>query len=572
MQRAIWFFPVGVLIGAALAWVFLVGLADSPDVMTPGSMPRPTPVAPGSSPSPDAPDAPDAPALERSTGDSDLHQFAVAPRLAVTYWSSLAVADAIAGRIDRFLEDARKLLEAGGDPEEIQEMLAYLPGESAAGVMEKLIEAYPDRSWDRSALADLYVEADQPELAFTTLLAGLRAAEEDPESGITRLVGIDPVRAGSALLMLAKDLEWDGYMLIHCAEELVDADQPTLAGPFLLKALEGDPADEDGIDLMSRIDPSLAANLAENAVRAAPEDTDAWARLARIRRESGDLAGAFLAYRRAAVVAADGDNRLDMMRGMIRTNPMEALPVIRNLAEGEDDEMLGVLGQAYVAAGQRDAAFRVFDQAHQVDPSDSEWLHRMVSLDPVRASEDFKLKIADSPGSGNDELFGTYALSLERQGRLSEAYDAYLRAWTMDEDDWEWMRGLARTNPKRAGDLLLGKHRDNPEDATVAGALADAYAGMGRTAEAVRLYQQAIEAGEERHRWMAALAALEPARGLPMLRAAVEEDPDDDEYWGALGDAYFGLGRMTEARDAYDRALEIDPSDWEWSIQRARIP
>ena len=64
---------------------------------------------------------------------------------------------------------------------------------------------------------------------------------------------------------------------------------------------------------------------------------------------------------------------------------------------------------------------------------------------------------------------------------------------------------------------------------------------------------------------------MEPARGLPMLKAAVQENPEDDEYWGALGDAYYALGRMAEAKEAYDKALDLDPSDWEWSLRRSRI-
>lgn len=565
MQRAIWFFPVGVLIGAALAWVTLTGMADSPEVGSSGSSMGPTPVTPDIA-------SPDAPRAIPLAAGADLHQYAVNPELAVRFWGSLAAADAIAGRVDLFLEDARKLILAGGDVEEIQNMLAYLPGEFAAGVMEKLIAAFPDRPWDRLRLADFYLLAKQPELAFQTLLENLRSGAWDPESAITRLVRVDPEHAGPVLLMLAEELNWDSDMLIHCAQELVDADQPNLARPFLLKALAENPGDEDGIELMSEIDPSVAVLLAEKAVKAEPENADAWARLARFRLNSGDQAGAFEAFRQAATVTEDDDDRLDLMRGMILTNPEAALPVIRNLAEGGDDETLGVLGQAYMAADQMGAAYDVYVKAHEWDPSDSEWLHRLVAIDPVRAAEDFARRIEAVPGSGNDELFGTYALALERQGKLSDAYDEYLRAWTIDQEDWEWMRGMARVNPQRAAALLERRHRDNPDDPTVAGALADAYAGLGRTTEAVQLYELAIKSGEEQHRWMAGLAAAEPARGLPMLLAAVEESPDDDEYWGALGAAYFKLGRMAEARDAYDRALSIDPSDWEWSVERSRIP
>jgi len=562
--KVIWLFPAGVLVGAALAWVYLTGFGPT----APGVASSKPPGRPARSPA-SGPVEASPPAV--SAGGSDLHGFAVKPDLAVTYWSALAVADAIAGHADRFTADAIRVLKADGDYEDVQKMLVYLPKELRAGVMERLITDFPDQLWDRWHLADLYLLAGDQERAFLTLLAQLESGSENPEPEISRLVKIDPIRAGSALFTIAEKYDWTSSLLVFCAARLVNAKQPGLGRPFLLKALEIDAADEEAVELMSRIDPALAIDLALKAVMAAPEDGDAWSRLAELRREAGDLAGAFKAYRQAASVATDEDDRRDMMRGMILTDPMAALPLVRGLAESPDDETLGILGLAYLAAGQSEAAFGVYQRAHDFDPSDSEWLHRMVAIDPGRAALVFAERIENSPGTSNDELVGTYALSLERQGKLGEAYDSYLRAWRLDDDDWEWMRGLARTSPERAAELLLGKYQQNPEDGDVVGALADAYAGLGRTAEAVRLYEQAIEIGEDRHRWMAGLAAVEPARGLPMLRAAVDDDPEDDEMWGALGDAYYHLGRMEDAKQAYDRALELDPSDWEWSVQRARI-
>ncbi len=563
-MKVLWLFPAGVLVGAALAWVFLIGFGSKvPEVAS--GVPPSRPVRPS------APDLTATPPSAMKPGGSDLHGFAVKPEQAVTYWSALAVADAIAGHADRFTAGAIRVLKAGGDYEDVQKMLVYLPKELRAGVMELLITAFPDGSWDRWRLSDFYVQAGDRELAFKTLHSQLESGDENPEPGISRLVKIDPIRAGSALLTIAEKHDWTEALLVFTARKLVNAKQPGLARPFLLKALAIDAADDEAVELMSRIDPTLAIDLAIKAVEAAPEDGDAWSRLAELRRGAGDLAGAFEAYRQAALVATDEDSLRDMMRGMILTDPMAALPLVRGLADNPDDETLGILGLAYLAAGQREAAFRVYNQAHEFDPSDSEWLHRLVAIDPERAALVLAERIEESPGTGNDELVGTYALSLERQGKLGEAYESYLRAWRLDAEDWEWMRGLARTNPERAAGLLKEKHRENPEDGTVAGALADAYAGLGRVAEAVRLYEQAIETGEDPHRWLAGLAAVEPGRGLPMLRAAVDEDPEDDEMWGALGDAYYHLGRMEDAKQAYDRALELDPSDWEWSVQRARI-
>jgi tetratricopeptide (TPR) repeat protein len=565
--KVIWLFPAGLLVGAALVYVYFSGGLTSSPIGPEEERGDETVTVPATGTADASPVAGKPPAEL----PAELYDYEVDPENAVTYWTSLAVVDAIAGRVERCRDGLAKAIEAGDDTEDIQKILGYLPEADRAGVLEWLIEKFPDHSFNTWVLSDLYVLAGESDKAFDLLLGDLKDLEEPRDVTIQRLVSIDPVRAASVLIVLAEEFEWLEDTLLHIAQCLIDEDQRPLARPFVLRALALDPSSDDAVELMTELDPTAALDLSRKAVAADPENPFAWARLADLLRKEGDVAGAFEAYRNAAQKTDDEDFRREYMMGMITTDPVAALSIVRTLAEGGDDETLGILGHAFVAARQMDAAYGIYHIAHTRDGEDSEWLHRMVALDPARAAREFQAELEDFPATDNDELVGTYALALESQGKLGDAFEQYLRAWRIDDEDWEWMRGMARSNPQRAAEILEDRMREYPNDGNTAGALGDAYVGLGRGSEAVRLYEQAINLGDDTPRWMAALATVEPARGLPMLKAAVEEDPEDDEMWGALGSAYLALGRMEEARKALDRALELDPTDWEWSVERERI-
>ena len=131
-MKVIWLFPAGVLVGAALAWVFLTGFGAT-------SAEKALDLPPGPPPESGSSGTTAAPPSTASTGGSDLHGFEVNPDQAVIYWSSLARADAIAGHADRFTADAIRILEAEGDCEDVQKMLVYLPQELRAGVMDLIL-------------------------------------------------------------------------------------------------------------------------------------------------------------------------------------------------------------------------------------------------------------------------------------------------------------------------------------------------------------------------------------------------------------------------------------------------
>jgi tetratricopeptide (TPR) repeat protein len=56
------------------------------------------------------------------------------------------------------------------------------------------------------------------------------------------------------------------------------------------------------------------------------------------------------------------------------------------------------------------------------------------------------------------------------------------------------------------------------------------------------------------------LLVNQPARAEPMIRSATEKFPDDGVCWADLGLVEVMTGNRAAAREAFDRALELDPS------------
>jgi tetratricopeptide (TPR) repeat protein len=462
-------------------------------------------------------------------------------------------------------------LAAGATPEQFSAVLGLLDPEAGRLLLEALAKRLPRPGFSSASAASWFAEADLDEGSFRLLAAAIEEPGADIPGLAGRLVEADPEAAAALLLRLSAERDFDPQLLMVIADALEEEERPDLARPFLDRVLAVDPGSFRAIDVLSRMDPRAALAAAEAGVRHAPENASLWGKLGELRRTGGDRRGAFEAYRQAALLASDEDDRRTWLVGMAGADPLAALPLIRRYAADGDDETMGVLGRTLSVVGESAEAFEVFLAAHRKDLSDAEWLHRLVALDPARAESILQEEMDRPDAEVNDEVVGAYAQAVLRDGRPDAAFDAFLRAHEMDREDWEWLRGLARSNPARAAPLLEALRDEMPESANVLGALGDAWAGLGRQAEAADLFVQAIESDDSPARWMAALAAVEPGRGLPMLLSAVEAKSGDDEYWGALGDAYRSLGRIEEAREAYDKALTLDPDDWEWNMNREQI-
>jgi tetratricopeptide (TPR) repeat protein len=94
------------------------------------------------------------------------------------------------------------------------------------------------------------------------------------------------------------------------------------------------------------------------------------------------------------------------------------------------------------------------------------------------------------------------------------------------------------------------------------------YAMAGRLEAALTAYQRALE--NQPYNWalmnevsqFLTFSLRDAAAGLEMARAALARNPScSTELWNMLGDSLFELGRIEESRQAYLRALQINPED-----------
>ena len=132
---------------------------------------------------------------------------------------------------------------------------------------------------------------------------------------------------------------------------------------------------------------------------------------------------------------------------------------------------------------------------------------------------------------------------------------------------------LARANhPAEASVYLNALLRRDPENALANLAEARLTAAQGKTADAVKLYRRAIDgtwpAGQDSSRTKATseFAWLLEKSGqhrdaVDAFRNLIKRDDRDPEAYAGLGQAELALDNYQEARDAFERALERNPSD-----------
>jgi len=190
----------------------------------------------------------------------------------------------------------------------------------------------------------------------------------------------------------------------------------------------------------------------------------------------------------------------------------------------------------------------------------------LVALDPKRAAEVIGRSASSFSGEGRDEVVGAHGNALLELGHPDAAFDRYREAFELDPADWEWQRGLARSDPQRAIPLLEARREEAGDEADLIGALGDAYAGAGRRAEALALYEQAAASGGG-DEWYARMGLVDPERALADLDRRTREAPGVAEAWGALGDLQRDLGHRAEALNAYARARELAPASLIYEIR-----
>jgi len=560
--KTLGFFVGGILIGAALAFGALssrgsvaldIPYLDSDDHLRRGTG--------GGDVRPADPGAFEAPDL--------VSEQEIAENRLLRYHLACAVIEAIGGRLESCRLELRDSVELGAESPALASVVELLPEEERLPTLQWLIEKFEGVEWDEWEVWGMYERFGEPEVAFDAIAGALAEMEKFSEKHASALIRIYPERAAILLMRLAEERGWSASAYVHIAEALVEGEQSEMALRFLRTAIALAPDQDRAYELFLQIDPSRMTDLAEASTRENPESAKAWNRLAQARLDAGDKAGAFEAFRRSAELGPSNTDKL--FRSMIRCDPAAALPAIRALAELDDEEAQGMLGHAFVANGLAAEAYEIYIRAHSLDPDDVTWLRCLVELNPTRAVELLGQDAQTYTGSSRDELIGARGNALMLLGRNSDAFEEYSAALELDDDDWEWLQGIASSDPVRAAPILEKQLQASPKSRNLMGALGDAYAAMGRTSEAADLYRQALTSSSPERRWKIAYAQVNPAAGLALLRTDTVDSPESDSAWGALGDAYRDLGRTAKAKEAYLKAQALDPADWRWHTRSAAL-
>lgn len=323
---------------------------------------------------------------------------------------------------------------------------------------------------------------------------------------------------------------------------------------------------------------------AEAAVLRSPSDGEVWIGLARAHVANGDATAASAAYSRAVALGASDP-------ALVRQLGIPEIPVDTGypggeslhraaLANPDDDELWGDLGDYYRSLGDPETALSHYTYAFSVDPGDSEWVQNIVEL----GGPDAVAEIIESlrRGATDDEALGDLGDLLREAEAYEEACDLYRQAFDQDPHDSEWERKVRQCDddPSSWEDTAIdtgargliggggygygafgGDTGSGPVAADLA--LARAAAISGDKEKALEHLDNVLES--EPSNWEAMVTrALLTNKTVNEVQAEIAETAEDDEVWGDLGDQLVFAGQYRDAIEAYTKALELDPTDSEW--------
>jgi len=131
--------------------------------------------------------------------------------------------------------------------------------------------------------------------------------------------------------------------------------------------------------------------------------------------------------------------------------------------------------------------------------------------------------------------------------------------------------GIAAQNVEKwekAADYYAEAVEYDYEGARTYALLKNAYMQAGDTTAAVEAMKEGFEKYPENEMMVQGLinyyllTAKEPKKALKYLNKAIEEHPDQPQYYSAKGQIFDETGELEKAKKYYKKALEIDPDDF----------
>lgn len=198
-------------------------------------------------------------------------------------------------------------------------------------------------------------------------------------------------------------------------------------------------------------------------------------------------------------------------------------------------------------------------------------LELLLEHDPARGEEILRAELAlgSDPETRNRLMF-----LLQQQGRTEE-FQAMLDTALQSGEN------IGLLLQEMAGSLSaeqLSTFAQDPQHAVfLAPMLAAQHAEAGRWDEAARAYDTMVSAAEQGNRLdylhtpPEEFYSRSPAVVWGWAQRLEMAGSNNDEVWGDIGDMWRRLGEVERARQAYERAYELDPGDGEWTGNLRRM-
>jgi len=319
---------------------------------------------------------------------------------------------------------------------------------------------------------------------------------------------------------------------------------PTYVGLGLGQALLANGKKRDALDLMRQL------------LTSHPEDASYWFFMGQMRQDSGQLADAEQAYRRAVELdpwlfdAYRSGAALAQLRGDNKT----AVAIWERLS-GLYSSQLGVrlgLVNAYLAA---DKTARAWSTLAQIEGSDSDnatvWYMKGVTLArlgcPEQSIPAFR-KSLELNLPNPDWAWAGIGMAMAAMSRYPEAIQAFRSAALAAPDNDEWRYQLA-INLKDGG---------RPGEALVI------------TSDLIAKKPEVAQNWRQHGFVLAVLGRSEQA--IPAMEKSLQIEPRQPKLWSALIETYQVAGRRQDAKKAYDQLRALDGVKAEMSYREDILP
>ncbi len=274
----------------------------------------------------------------------------------------------------------------------------------------------------------------------------------------------------------------------------------------------------------------------------------------------------------------------DMARTQLESGELKKAAITaQNIISNKPDYVPAylILGQVYLEQDHLSKAKKTFDRCLQLDPTQSEAYYFQGIIherwnQPEQAFADYQSAWQNNPGSIPYLLAMVESVAL--QGHYQEALSLLTEHMSsVDRDAAIYMTAgnllVSLNRHEESLEMFSEAHRISPDKTPVKEALAFALHRVGRSQEALALFQELSKGPSlegSRNQWIYELAMGDCYMSLQQLHQAqrcfetvTERDPLNPKAWKRLAQAQLAREYLDPAAQSAQRALSLQPDDTE---------